>query len=153
MSTETLTSIPQTDSLSPDAPVLNLGLATPNPKKRRPGPQSKIAQLPKAQRDLINQLLDEEKTYEQVIEELAKQNVSLTTDNVYGWFHAGYQDYLSAREWQEQFQQVRESVAGLGEDPDELRFQQGVIQFSLTKIFCAIKDDRYKDDAPNSIRL
>ena len=43
--------------------------------RRRRGPQSKIAQLPGEQRALVNQLLDE------VVEEMARHGVSLTTDN------------------------------------------------------------------------
>src|SRR6267142_256317 len=129
MPTEPLTCGPQTDSHSPGnsstsdasdlensteyppaAPLLasksKIEIQKSKIPPRRPGPKSKIAKLPKPQRDLVNQLLDDEKTYEQVVEELAKQGVSLNPENVRGWFNADYQDYLSALEWQEQFQLV-----------------------------------------------
>src|SRR5437879_1138613 len=51
--------------------------------RRRRGPQSKIAQLPAEQRNLVNQLLDDDNTYEQVVEEMAMHGVSLNTDNVF----------------------------------------------------------------------
>src|SRR5262249_39452272 len=140
-----------TQHTEPTPPAVEV--APQRPKKRRPGPASKISQLPKHQRDQINHLLDEGAAYDRIIEEMAKLQVRLNANNLSNWFKYGYQDYLSALEWQAELQQFRQSVAGLGEDPDELLFHRGVVQFGLTQVFRAIKDDSYKDDPHCALRL
>src|SRR5438445_355105 len=121
--------------------------------RRRPGPVSKIAQLPSELRALLNQLLDQGKTYEEVVEEMAKHGVSLNADNVGKWFNGPYQDYLAALEWRDELQQLRDHAFSFGQEEGNVRFQEGVVQIGLTQIFRAMKDDRLKDDAPNSVRL
>jgi len=41
-------------------------------KPRRRGPPSKIARLPVELRALVNQLLDQDKTYDEVVQEMAR---------------------------------------------------------------------------------
>jgi hypothetical protein len=132
----------------------NLGSAPPpiEPKQRRPGPESKIGSLPKEQRALINRLLDDEMSYEEVVQAMAAEGVKLTVDNVSRWYKHGYQDHLNAREWQYEFQFLCESLAGMNQETDETNFHRGLIQFGLTKIFRAIKQDRFDDDPGSSIR-
>ncbi len=62
----------QVPSAAPEATVVDF---TP---RRRPGPVSKIAQLPTELRALVNQLLDQGHTYEDVVEEMASTASSLT---------------------------------------------------------------------------
>src|SRR5712671_8031873 len=70
-------------SPAPQPPTLDFRPQTLDFKPRRKrGPQSKIAQLPGHQRMLINRLLDDDKTYEEIIEEMAKLGVQLNTDNI-----------------------------------------------------------------------
>ena len=87
--------------------ISDLDLQTLDLKRRRPGPVSKIAQLPTELRSLVNQLLDQGKSYEEVIEEMSRHGVSLTLDNMGKWFNGPYQDYLSALEWRDELQQLR----------------------------------------------
>src|SRR5438552_6342537 len=133
--------------------TLDFSLQTAALKKRRPGPPSKIAQLPTELRSLVNQLLDQAKTYEEVVAELAKHGVSLTIDNVFKWFNGPYQDYLAALEWRDELQQLRDHAFSFGQEEGNVRFQEGVVQIGLTQILRDMKNDRYKDDAPNSLRL
>jgi len=57
-------------------------------------PTGKIAKLPKAQRDLINQMLDDGATYKSIEIEMAKLGVSLNGENISNWFDSGFQLYL-----------------------------------------------------------
>src|SRR5439155_15368887 len=108
--------------------TLDFSLQTSALKKRRPGPPSKIAQLPTELRSLVNQLLDQAKTYEEVVGELAKHGVSLTIDNVFKWFNGPYQDYLIALEWRDELQQLRDHAFSFGQEEANVRFQEGVVQ-------------------------
>ncbi len=141
---------------SPESPVENQNSRIENldfKPRRRPGPVSKIAQLNSELRGLVNQLLDQGNGYEEVVEEMAKHGVSLNVDNVSKWFNGPYQDYLSALEWRDELQQLRDQAFSFGQEEGSVRFQEGVVQIGLTQIFRAMKEDRLKDDAPNSLRL
>ena len=120
--------------------------------RRRRGPVSKIAQLPGHLRMLINQLLDQDKTYEQVVEEMAKHGVQLNTANVSNWCTGPYQEYLAALDWQDELHQLRDHAYSFTADGD-VRFQEGVVQIGLTQVFRDIKEGRFKDDPANSLRL
>src|SRR3974390_3020976 len=137
---------------TPHTPESSLScVPVPELKPRRR--QGKIAQLPKAQRDLINRLLDDGATYKVAAEELAKQGVSLNGENISNWFSGGYQDYLRECEWRAEFQTLRESAADLSEFTDAARFQQGLLQFALTQVFRALKQGQVDTDSPNYVRL
>src|SRR6266478_6186041 len=103
-------------------PEISDGLQTLDLKRRRPGPVSKIAQLPTELRALVNQLLDQGKIYEDVVEEMAKHGISLNTDNVSKWFNGPYQDYLTAPEWRDELQQFRDHALTIGEEEGRLCF-------------------------------
>jgi len=120
--------------------------------RRRRGPMSKIAQLPAHQRMLLNQLLDQDKTYDQVVDEMAKHGVQLNTDNISKWCTGPYQDYLAALDWQDELHQLRDHAYSFTADGD-VRFQEGVVQIGLTQVFRDIKEGRFKDDPANSLRL
>src|SRR6266853_102502 len=134
-------------------PETSDGLHTLDLRKRRPGPASKIAQLPAELRALVNQLLDQGHTYEEVVEEMAKHSISLNIDNVGKWFNGPYQDYLTALEWRDELQQLRDHAFSFGQEEGSVRFQEGVVQIGLTQIFRAMKEKHFKDDAANSLRL
>src|SRR6266403_1006082 len=121
--------------------------------RRRPGPVSTIAQLPAELRALLNQLLDQGHTYGEVIEEMAKHSISLNIDNVGKWFNGPYQDYLTSLEWRDELQQLRDHAFSFGQEEGSVRFQEGVVQIGLTQIFRAMKENHFKDDAANSLRL
>src|SRR5712671_3340032 len=121
--------------------------------RRKRGPQSKIAQLPGHQRMLINRLLDDDKTYEEIVEEMAKLGVQLNTDNISKWYTGPYQEYLAALDWQDELHQLRDHAFSFGQEEGNVRFQEGLVQIGLTQIFRAIKEDRFKDDPANALRL
>src|SRR5438105_15741594 len=143
---------PETASATDAIPAHELATLDFKPR-RRPGPVSKIAQLTSELRALVNQLLDQGRTMEEVVEEMAKHGVSLNIDNVSKWFNGPYQDYLAALEWRDELQQLRDQAFSFGQEEGTVRFQEGVLQIGLTQIFRAMKEDHFKDDAANSLRL
>src|SRR6266581_6773300 len=134
---------PETVPSSPESQTLDPGLQTLDLKKRRPGPVSKIAQLSVEHRALVNQLLDQAKTYDEVVDEMAKHGISLNTDNVSKWFNGPYQDYLAALEWRDELQQLRDHAFSFGQEEGNVRFQEGLVQIGLTQIFRAMKEDQF----------
>src|SRR5215470_15680603 len=68
--------------------------SAPDPLPPRRKPTGKIANLPKAQRDIVNHMLDDGATYKSIEIEMAKHGVSLNGENISNWFERGYQLYL-----------------------------------------------------------
>ena len=125
----------------PDSSTLDLGLQTLDLKKRRPGPVSKFAQLPAELRALVNQLLDEGHTYEEVVEEMAKHSTSLNIDNVGKWFNGPYQDYLAALEWRDEPTQL--SVRQLEPSPRNNPSGNGVRLDNRSALDAAVSRRRF----------
>jgi hypothetical protein len=109
--------------------------------------------LPPEHRIRINQLLDEQQSYQTICEEMAGHGISLNTDNLSKWYSQQYQDYLDAMERNEQMHSLRDQVFAFGQQTAYAKFQEGLVQIGLTKIFRAINDDTLGDDPLNSIRL
>jgi hypothetical protein len=137
--------------MSTDLELLNLTPETSPPKRHRA--KGKIPNLPKHQRDLINQMLDDGATYKVVAEEMDKHGVSLNGENISNWFNGPYQDYLRDQDWRADLRSLRESAADLDELSAGHQFQETVIQLALTEIFRALKHGQVKNDSPNYIRL
>ena len=116
------------------------------PEKKRTRAKGKIPALPKAQRDLINHLLDDGATYKTVEIEMAKLGVSLNAENISNWFNGGYQDYLLHQEWLAQMAALRENASDLPCDPAaDFKFHQAVLNLAVTQIFTTLKSDKLKD--------
>src|SRR6476619_6563055 len=65
-----------------------------------------VARLPKKHRDLVNSMLDDGKTYPEIIAELEKSTEPvlpwpISPKNLSAWFEGGYKDYLRAQDWRE----------------------------------------------------
>src|SRR5262245_24800129 len=91
----------------PDSTLSETLLAADTGQRRRNG---KIAHLPKAQRDLINNGLDDGVKYENICRSLADQGVSLSPKNISDWYKGGYQDELKARERRAQVRESQERL-------------------------------------------
>jgi hypothetical protein len=74
----------------PIAPLLPHS-STPSVSRRRTG---KVASLPKAERDLVNQLLEDGSPYDAIVQALALRGFTVSSRNISNWFQGGYQDWL-----------------------------------------------------------
>ena len=77
---------------NPAAHDLSVQLKACQSKSRRNG---KVARLPLALRDQINQMLDDGVPYKAIIERLGEAGKHLNEDNIGNWRLGGYQDYLN----------------------------------------------------------
>src|SRR5438093_6904639 len=92
------TNTPGADLTAVDSQPLALDV----PKKERRS-HSKIAQLPKVLRDLINRMLDDGAPYARIIEKLEQSTdpplpYPISEMNISRWYDTGYQHYLAQQE-------------------------------------------------------
>jgi hypothetical protein len=74
----------------------------PAPGKIPNRPRGKIAQLPPAVRDQINQLLDEGLVYADLITRLGPDGAKLNETDISRWYKSGHQDWLRNQLWLEE---------------------------------------------------
>jgi hypothetical protein len=122
-------------------------------RSHRRKPRGKIAELPKIQRDLINQLLDQGSTYKAVCAEMAKQAVKLNPENVSNWFNTGYQVHVDHQLWLQRIVELRESASELCENYDPVKFHQAVNQLATVQIFKALQSLKFNDDPQAHTRM
>ena len=113
----------------------------------------KIARLPKAVRDKINQMIDDGRTYPQIIKDLGDDAKDLKPNHFSEWRKGGYQDYLRHQEWRDQLRILRENGADMTELTDGPKFQETLVQIALTEIFRVLEQRELKPDSLNYIRL
>src|SRR5438034_1125102 len=139
-------------SINPSSTSVTPSTLDPSAPKRLRA-KGKIPALPKHQRDLIDQILDDGGTYKVVELEMAKHGVSLNGENISNWFNGPYQDHLRELEWRAELRFLRESAADIDEFTAAVQFQETVIQLGLTEIYRVLKQGQVKSDSPNYIRL
>src|SRR5262245_49721320 len=136
----------------PNVEIPQSELRTPHSK---PGHKRNgfIAKLPKAQRDLVNQWLDDGHTYPEIIEMLGDEGKDLNPDHISQWWKGGYQDYLRQQNWRADTRFLLESGSDITEFSNGPQLQQTLIQVALIEIFRALKDGAIQPDSMNYIRL
>src|ERR1043166_31662 len=70
-------------------------------RPRRRYRTDKIARLPKAVRDSINQMLDEGLAYKEIIQRLGEHGKHLNKQNISRWKQGPYQEYLKDQDFRE----------------------------------------------------
>jgi hypothetical protein len=113
----------------------------------------KIARLPKAVRDKINQWIDDGRTYPQIIKDLGDDAKDLKPNHFSEWRKGGYEDYLRHQEWRDQLRILRENGSEMTELTDGPKFQETLVQIALTEIFRVLEQRELKPDSLNYIRL
>jgi len=113
----------------------------------------KIARLPKAVRDKINQWIDDGRTYPQIIKDLGDDAKDLKPGHFSEWRKGGYEDYLRHQEWRDQLRILRENGSEMSELTDGPKFQETLVQIALTEIFRVLQQGELKPDSLNYIRL
>src|SRR2546430_3755880 len=79
----------------------------------------KIARLPEPIRKIVNQMLDDNRTYRQVIARLAELgHTGIRPQNLSEWRKGGYQDWLRLKQELEFFKLDHERAAASGNNPD-----------------------------------
>src|SRR5258705_305096 len=115
-------------------------------------PTGKIAKLPKAQRDLINQMLDDGATYKSIEIEMAKLGVSLNGENISNWFDSGFQLYLQHQDRIAETRLLRENASDLVQDYNVIQFHQAANQLAVGQIFKSLTQQQLTDDPINFVR-
>ena len=115
-------------------------------------PKGKIAELPRAQRDIVNKMLDDGATYAVVESEMAKHGVSLNGENISNWFQSGFQQYLQHQSHLAEMRLLRENASDLVHDYNVVQFHQAANQVAVGRIFKALNQQELTDDPPNYIR-
>jgi len=151
MNTDTSAQIIQSDPIQPDQAPSDQTSSNSSPPNLSRKPRGKIAELPKAQRDLINKMLHDGATYGVVIAEMIKHGVSLNGENVSNWYHSGFQEYLEQQDWLTQMNHLKEDASDLP-DPSNLTLHQAVLQVAVLKIFKSLKNNQNTGDPMNDIR-
>jgi hypothetical protein len=137
------------ESATPADPAIPSVLRVSSGHKRN----GKIARLPKAIRDKINQWLDDGRTYPQIIKDLGDDAKDLKPGHFSEWRKGGYEDYLRHQEWRDQLRIVRENGSEMSELADSPKFQETLVQIALTEIFRVLQQGELKPDSLNYIRL
>src|SRR5258708_39927482 len=115
------TNIP-TDDSPPLSPVIPTLLTT---GRRRNG---KVARLPKATRDRINQMLLDGLPYSEIIHTVAADGKDLNEDNLSNWKAGGYQDWLREQQRVEIIRAKYEFALDLVCDKDAGKVHQATLQ-------------------------
>jgi hypothetical protein len=116
-------------------------------------PTGKIAQLPKDQRNIINQMLDDGATYDAIETEMAKHGVSLNGENISNWFQNGFQQYLQHQDHIAEMRLLRENASDLVQDYNVVEFHQAANQLAVGQIFKALTHHQLIDDPINYVRV
>jgi len=115
-------------------------------------PTGKIASLPRAQRDIINQMLDDGATCKAIETEMANHGVSLNSENISNWFQNGFQQYLQHQDHIAEMRLLRENASDLVQDYNVVQFHQAANQLAVGQIFKALTHQQLIDDPVNYVR-
>jgi hypothetical protein len=122
----------------------------PNPQSPSPTHDhrrnGKVAKLPKATRDHINQMLEDGLTYTQIIDHLGPHGRGLTLDNLSQWKKGGYQDWLRDQFWRDNLLSRQEALTGLLAAAEPLQLPEVGLQVAVMGI-CELLRDLCQDPA------
>src|SRR5689334_17810183 len=120
-----MTTNPPPKSFTDEPEISKLQIPAADPPRRL---RSKIAALPKEQRDTINKLLLDGATYPAVINRMAEQGISLNPENVSNWYQSGFQDYLASLERLDQQRAKYEAATDLLQNIDVSKIPEAGLQ-------------------------
>ena len=119
---------------------LNLQLKACQSKSRRNG---KVARLPLALREQINQMLDDGVPYKTIIEKLGEAGKHLNEDNISNWRLGGHQDYLNTLQLNDRARTQTEAAADVLRDTGQLgpaKLQQVCQEIALLQYLRTLMD-------------
>jgi len=128
--------------MNPQPEILNL--ATQNDQPASPTADlltfqhrgnGKVARLPKAIRDQLNQMLLDGLTYSEIIERLGDHAKDLKPNNIGEWKKRGYQDWLLQREWLDQLTSKSSFSTEILAAPDTNNLHEAGLRFAAAQMF------------------
>ncbi len=120
----------------PPPPAVPNPVTTPTPNRRN----GKVAQLPKAVRDRINEMLLDGLTYAEIISELGDDGKSLNAENISNWYSGGYQEWLKEQRRREDMRIRQELAMDLGRLKNGSDLSQAAFQIAVTQICETLAD-------------
>ena len=100
----------------------------------------KVARLPKASRDQINQWLLDGLPYPDIIHRLGPLGTDLKPDNLSQWKKRGFQDWLLAQAWLARTRARQENASDLSTGFDATEVNHAALQLATLSIFEAFRD-------------
>jgi hypothetical protein len=102
-----------------------------NPNRGR----GKVARLPKAIRDQLNNMILDGVPYPEIIERLGEQAKHLKPDHIHQWKKHGYQNWLVEREWLELISSKAEFSADILAAPDSSGLHEAGLRIAASQMF------------------
>src|SRR2546426_10356034 len=124
----------------PSAYELNRQLKACQSKSRRNG---KVARMPLALREQINQMVDDGVPYKKIIAKLGEAGKHLNEDNISNWRLGGYQGYLKSQLVNDRARTQTEAAADVLRDPGHLgpaKVQQVCQEIALLQYLRTLMD-------------
>ena len=124
----------------PSAYELNRQLKACQSKSRRNG---KVARMPLALREQINQMVDDGVPYKKIIAKLGEAGKHLNEDNISNWRLGGYQDYLKTQLVNDRARTQTEAAADVLRDTGHLgpaKVQQVCQEIALLQYLRTLMD-------------
>src|SRR5437867_2935497 len=131
------TDLPSAVPAAPTTPAYPGSPVKPTPAHLRNG---KVARLPKAFRDQINQMISDGFTYGEIIQELGEAGSGLSEGNVGNWKAGGYQDWLKEQQRLDGMRVRQEFAIDLVRSNDGAQTHQAVSQIAALNL-CDLLDD------------
>jgi hypothetical protein len=111
-----------------ESAVENSAASNPFTGRKRNGA---VARLSKELRQRVNELLDDNLTYAQIVDELGDAGKPLDNDSIRRWKKGGYQDYLRDQRLLEQCRQRRSNLSTLLSDRSHVSGFQATQQIAV----------------------
>src|SRR3954471_20198181 len=101
----------------------------------------KVARLPKAAREQVNLLLDDGKTYAEIIQSLAANGFpGFNAENIRQWKNGGFQDWLKHQDQLSEFDKLREFALDVASQNEGSKTQEAAIHLGAALIFQTLRD-------------
>jgi hypothetical protein len=122
---------------SPTLPHDPLSGPSTHPNHRRNG---KVARLPSVQRDLVNLMLRDGKSYPAIIKKLAENGFNLNADNLSRWYSGGYQEWLQEQAWLQEAQDRANFASEVVSQPSGDLITEVSLRIALIRMYTLLLD-------------
>jgi Bacteriophage Mu, Gp27 len=99
-----------------------------------------VARLPKAVRDVINQMIDDGKKYGDIAIRVKELGHEVNKDHLVSWRYGGHQDWLRGRERLAEMQLIREFAQEIVRENKGKEVQEAAIEIATSQIYQMLMD-------------